>query len=114
MSGRAFLFSLYIVLMFYLYILYSVSSDKYYIGYSDDVERRLSEHHHSERTTYTSKHRPWILKKQIEISNDRGFAMKIEKAIKKSKSRILIEKIIVEINNIEGLAQLVRVPMHRD
>jgi len=40
--------------------------------------------------------------------------MKIEKAVKKSKSRILIEKIILEINNIEELAQLVRVPMHRD
>jgi len=40
--------------------------------------------------------------------------MKIEKAVKKSKSRILIEKIILEINNIKELAQLVRVPMHRD
>jgi len=40
--------------------------------------------------------------------------MKIEKAVKKSKSRILIEKIILEINNIEELAQLVRVPMYRD
>ena len=112
MSGKAFLFDK--VFMFYLYILYSISSDKYYVGYSEDVERRLSEHNYSERITYTSKHRPWVLKKQIEIGDDRGFAMKIEKAIKKSKSRILIEKIIVEINNIEGLAQLVRVPMHRD
>ena len=105
LSGKAFLFSLYIVLMFYLYILYSVSSDEYYIGYSDNVDRRLSEHNHSERTTYTSKHRPWILIKQIEISNNWGFAMKIEKAVKKSKSRILIEKIILEINHIEELAQ---------
>ena len=100
--------------MFYLYILYSISSDKYYVGYSDNVERRLSEHNHSVRTTYTSKHRPWILKKQIEISNNRGFTIKIERALKKSKSRILIEKIILEINNVEQLAQLVRVPMHRD
>ena len=63
---------------------------------------------------HTSKHRPWILKKQIEISNNRGFTIKIERALKKSKSRILIEKIILEINNVEQLAQPVRVPMHRD
>ena len=40
--------------------------------------------------------------------------MKIEKAVKKSKSRILIEKIMNEISSVEELAQLVRVPMHRD
>ncbi len=74
----------------------------------------MHEHNNSERTTYTSKHRPWILKKFIAISADRGFSMKIEKAIKKSKSRVLIEKIISEIFSVEELAELVRVPMHRD
>ena len=39
--------------------------------------------------------------------------MKLEKAVKKSKNRILIEKIILELNNIEELARLVRVPMHQ-
>jgi len=62
----------------------------------------------------SSKHRQWVLKKSIALNDDRSLAMKIEKAVKKSKSRILIEKIILEINNIEELAQLVRVPMYRD
>jgi putative endonuclease len=84
------------------------------VGYSDKPERRLSEHNHNEKLTYTSKHRPWISKKIIELGNHRGFAMKIEKAIKKSKSRIIIEKIINDINSIDALAQMVRVPMHRD
>ena len=100
--------------MYSLYILYSVPSDKYYVGYTDDTERRLHEHNTSERNTYTSKHRPWILKKQIALGNERDFAMKIEKAIKKTKSRIVIEKIILEIDSVEELAQLVRVLMHRD
>ena len=100
--------------MFYLYIIYSTSSDKYYVGYTDDVERRLFEHNHSERVTYTSKHRPWLLKKAIMLSENRGFAMRIEKVVKKTKSRIIIERIILEIDHIEALAQLVRVPMHRD
>ena len=80
MPGKAFLFKK--LFMSYLYILYSISSDKYYVGYSDNIERRLSEHNYSERTTYTSKHRPWILKKQIEIGNNRGFTIKIERALK--------------------------------
>ena len=100
--------------MFYLYILYSTSSDKYYIGYTDNIKRRLFEHNNSERTTYTSKHRPWVIKKNIELGTHRGFAMKIEKAIKKLKSRIIIEKIIEEINSVKDLAQLVRVPTRRD
>ena len=100
--------------MFYLYILYSISSDKYYTGYSEDTERRLLEHNTSERTTYTSKHRPWILKKVISIGNNRSFAMQVEKAIKKTKSRLIVEKIISTSNSLDDLAQLVRVPIHRD
>jgi len=30
--------------MFYIYILYSVSSDKFYVGYTNDPYRRLIEH----------------------------------------------------------------------
>ena len=100
--------------MFYLYILYSISADKYYVGYTNNVEVRLFQHNYSQRTTYTGKHRPWILKKAIVLIDDRGFAMKIEKAVKKSKSRIMIEKIVLEIDNLQDLAQLVRVPMCRD
>ena len=100
--------------MFYLCILYSSSSDKYYVGYTEDAEKRLNEHNNSERTTYTSKHRPWILKKSIALGKNRGFAMKVEKAVKKTKSRLIIEKIVLEINDLAELAQLVRVPIHRD
>jgi putative endonuclease len=55
-----------------------------------------------------------MLVKSIELINDRGFAMRVEKAIKKLKSRVVIQRIILEIENVEALAQLVRVPMHRD
>jgi putative endonuclease len=100
--------------MFYLYILYSVSSDKYYVGYTEDTERRLFEHNHSERKTYTSKHRPWQIKKAIEIGNNRSFAMQVERAVKKTKSRVIVEKIISDANTVEDMAQLVRVPICRD
>jgi len=35
--------------MFYLYILHSASSDKYYIGHSDNPWRRLVEHNEDDK-----------------------------------------------------------------
>jgi len=48
--------------MFYVYILHSPSSNIYYVGSTDDVERRLIEHNHLSENAFTSKHRPWELK----------------------------------------------------
>jgi len=89
--------------MFSIYILYSSSSDKHYLGYTDDVTRRLNEHNFSEHLTYTSKHLPWILKRSIVIGAERSLAMRFEKAIKKSKSRIVIENIISTVTTVEQL-----------
>ena len=100
--------------MFSVYILYSTSSDKYYVGCTNDIIRRLDEHNLSERVTYTLKHRPWILKKSIVISTERSLAMRYEHAIKKSKSRKILKTIILEVNTVKELAQLVRVPISRD
>ncbi|WP_443936585.1 GIY-YIG nuclease family protein [Pedobacter sp. MW01-1-1] len=44
---------------FFIYILYSQSSNIYYVGYTNDYERRLEEHNTNERNTFSSKHRPW-------------------------------------------------------
>ena len=32
--------------MYYIYILYSVPADKFYIGQTGDVQKRLEEHNH--------------------------------------------------------------------
>ncbi len=101
--------------MFYIYILFSPSSNKYYIGYTNDYLRRLTEHNSSERITYTGKHRPWILKAVFECGSSKSQAIKIERFIKKQKSRKLIELLCdaTFIPSID-LAQLVRVPFLRD
>ncbi|GET30624.1 GIY-YIG nuclease family protein [Prolixibacter sp. SD074] len=88
--------------MFYVYILYSPSSDIYYVGSTDDVERRLEEHNHLSENSFTSKHRPWDLKVAFDVSHSRTVALKIEKHIKRQKSRKYIEDII-ERNSIERL-----------
>ena len=100
--------------MFYLYILYSSISDKYYVGYTNDYERRLVEHNSSDGLTYTSKHRPWILKAVFICGETEGEAVRLERFIKKQKSRKLIEQVIngTVLNGV--LAQLVRVAYVRD
>jgi len=100
--------------MYYIYILYSEKSDKYYVGHTDDVYQRLESHNNSERTTYTSKHRPWKLMAVFESGSVRGEALKIERFIKRQKNRKLIERLIAGGKFDGVLAQLVRVPHVRD
>ncbi|MGE4539728.1 MAG: GIY-YIG nuclease family protein [Bacteroidales bacterium] len=71
--------------MYYLYIIYSESSDKYYVGISSDPERRLEEHNTSDRKSYTRKHRPWSIVALFECAECLSEAMKIERFIKKQK-----------------------------
>ena len=103
---------------YYIYILYSESSDRYYIGHTQNVENRLQEHNEGTRSNqskkYTFKHRPWKIAAQFEVGKNRGEAIKIEKYIKRQKSRKFIEKVISAQGDQAKVAQLVRVPMNRD
>jgi putative endonuclease len=80
---------------YFVYILYSKKFNKFYIGQTANVERRILQHNVSEENTFTSKYRPWILKLALKVS-DRSTAMKIEKYIKGRKSKIYINKLIAE------------------
>ena len=88
--------------MFYVYLLYSEKHDKYYVGYTDDPERRLLEHNEISEKSYTSKYRPWQMVRKFAVADDRGLAMKIEKHIKKQKSKEYIKN-IVKRDNIDNL-----------
>ena len=81
--------------MFWVYILYSESYDKYYVGYTNDLKRRSLEHNELSENSFTSRFRPWILKCSFEIGEDRGIARRVELHIKKQKSRDYIESIIM-------------------
>jgi len=80
--------------MHYIYILYSVKADKYYIGETPNVDTRLN-WHNKLGDGFTSRYRPWELKKTFVVEN-RGRALRIEKYIKKKKRRSFIEKLIVD------------------
>ena len=79
---------------YYIYILYSPSADKFYVGHSNDVARRLEEHNNPIRNTFTSKYLPWEMACYFEVSEDRGGAMKAEQHIKKQKSKGFIKQLI--------------------
>ena len=101
--------------MFYIYILYSESADRYYIGHTDDPARRIEEHNTVIKNSYTFKYRPWILKASFKVSETRGEARKVEYYLKRMKSRKLIEKLIQQPEEFEIIVRLVRaIPTSRD
>ncbi len=95
--------------MFYVYILHSISSDHYYIGHTDNVEKRLKEHNNpKENSKYTSKHLPWELKLYFQVSEFRGDALRIERFIKNQKSSKFISKLIAEESNRKYITDLIK------
>jgi len=100
---------------YYIYILYSAHFDKFYIGQSSDVAKRLHHHNTDDKNTFTSKYRPWELKAVFKVGENRGDALKIERFIKRQKSKKLLIQLIDPTFEPDGrLAQLVRVPHVRD
>ena len=77
---------------FYVYIIYSQSIDKFYIGYTIDIGKRLIDHN-SGISTFTSKVKDWKLK-YSEKYETRESAMKREREIKNKKSRKYMEWLI--------------------
>ena len=68
--------------MFSVYILFSEEHDKYYVGQTDDLERRLLQHNELSENSFTSRYRPWVLALAIAVP-DRTVAIKMERFIKK-------------------------------
>jgi putative endonuclease len=92
--------SFFFAAVYYIYILFSASSDRYYIGHTPDVQKRLKEHNNPSRSDkYTAKHLPWILVLSFQVSPDRGHAIIVERFMKRQKSRVFIENLIKQKDN---------------
>ena len=79
----------YYTYLFSVYILYSQKLDRYYVGYTESLAKRLSEHN-SGMSSFTSKASDWELK-YSESFETRDQAHTRELEIKKKKSRKYIE-----------------------
>ncbi|HRP39223.1 MAG: GIY-YIG nuclease family protein [Chitinophagales bacterium] len=73
--------------------MYSANADKYYVGHTSDMERRLNEHN-SNQTRYTSQTAKGWKVVYTEHFGSRSEAMKREREIKSKKSRKYIEVLI--------------------
>ncbi len=85
--------------MYWVYILRSDSADRYYIGQTDNPEKRINAHR-SGKSEYTRRASDWYLvyKKEYET---RKQAQKVENFIKRQKSRTFLEKIISGEMNLD-------------
>ncbi len=67
--------------MFYVYIIYSPTYNKYYKGYSTDLSYRLNQHNVG-LTKSTRSFSPWVLV-YAEVYEIKSKALKREKVLKK-------------------------------
>ncbi len=81
--------------MFFVYILYSSSGGKTYTGFTNDVDRRLSEHNFTETSGFTLRYRPWQLV-YTEAFSTKQEAMLREKFFKTGKGRAEVKNIVDE------------------
>ncbi len=77
---------------YFLYILKSKSIDKFYVGISQNPERRL-EYHNSFEKGFTSRYRPWEIVFTLMFPSKED-AAKMEKKIKSWKSSKMIKRVI--------------------
>ena len=78
--------------MYWVYILKSRDYQKSYIGYTDNVERRLQEHN-SGRTAFTKKYKPWEVIHRESFTNITD-AIQREKFLKSRSGRRFLKSVI--------------------
>ena len=71
--------------MYTVYIIYSEKIDKYYIGFSSNVQERLCKHNRNSKG-FSSSGRPWIMV-YSEVFDNKKDAMAREKQLKNWKNR---------------------------
>ena len=77
--------------MFTVYVLYSRSSGKSYVGFTSNLNERLKSHNELSRKGWTVKYRPWELV-FTEIYETKAAAMKREKWMKTGVGREYVQK----------------------
>ena len=82
-------------MVYYVYILYSVQLDLYYIGSSGNPEERLKKHLCNHKG-FTSKAKDWVIC-HLESFESKLLALKRERQLKSWKSRIKIHQLVHQL-----------------
>jgi putative endonuclease len=91
--------------MHFLYIIYSKSQDRYYIGETSNLNYRLELHNtHQFKGSFTKIADDWqfVLKHECSSKTE---ALYLERFIKRMKSRKFIEKIIKDPKIVVNISQ---------
>jgi len=75
--------------MFFVYVLYSKTFDKIYIGFTSDLLGRLLSHNKLAKKGYTVRYRPWAIL-YTEQYQTKAEAITREKQLKSAKGREFI------------------------
>ena len=76
---------------FYVYLLQSESSpDHYYVGFTENLARRLNEHNDG-KLPNTARFRPWHIK-SAHAFREKGRALAFEKYLKSGSGRAFAKK----------------------
>ncbi|MCE2708281.1 MAG: GIY-YIG nuclease family protein [Bacteroidota bacterium] len=79
--------------MFFVYVLYSPSANKFYVGYTSNLESRLLSHNELGTKDWTKRYRPWNLV-YTESYESKSSALKREQELKTGVGREFIQKIL--------------------
>ncbi len=79
-------------LIMVVYVLYSKKFNRYYIGHTNNIERRIAEHNEGISRS-TAPYRPWELL-ATEKTSSRSEAMRIEKYLKSLKNKTRLQEYI--------------------
>jgi putative endonuclease len=86
-----------------VYILHSSKLDRYYIGFTENLEKRISQHNNPiDPEKFTARGIPWDLFLSIECQSI-GQAMELEKLIKSKKGAVYIRNMKLYPELIEKL-----------
>lgn len=80
--------------MYTVYIIHSNKNNHYYIGYTEDLDKRLQSHN-SNKNRSTKNKGPWVLV-YAEKFNDKKSAWMREKQIKKYKKGEAFRKLLTQ------------------
>ena len=83
---------------YFVYILFSSSTNKHYIGQTNNLENRIKRHN-SGTEKYTKTGKPWILKHAVIVESRAG-AMRLEKKLKNLKSNKLLNEWIIKSRDV--------------
>jgi len=83
--------------MFYVYVLYSKTYVKIYIGSTSDLNTRFLSHNKLAKKGYTVRYRPWAIL-YTEQYQTKTEALRREKQLKSAKGREFIWQLIEKLN----------------